>query len=142
VRSNGPFRLSLCIVLIAGLVFPFSVRPSHAANGYTLLDAATEQRLPDRQGILGIEISPDGTTATFPDGTRTTAYPIKRVLPDSVLVQSPIGVGAIIYAVNGVLFTTPDGLPRYIRSLAPGSTAKNEASPQQAAGYHKEGHCL
>jgi hypothetical protein len=71
VRSNGPFRLSLCIVLIAGLVFPFSVRPSHAANGYTLLDAATEQRLPDRQGILG-----------------------------------------------------------------------NEASPQQAAGYHKEGHCL
>jgi hypothetical protein len=30
----------------------------------------------------------------------------------------------------------------YIRRTYPGVHVNNEASPQQAAGYHKEGHCL
>ena len=129
MRFGSSFRLPLCLVLIVGLVFPLSIRSTHAESRYTLLDATAVQRLPDRQGALGIEIATSGTTADFPNGTKTTAYPVRKVLPYSVLRQSPIGVGASIYAVNGVLFTTPDGLPRYIRSLVPGSTAVIEYFP-------------
>ena len=41
-------------------------------------------------------------------------------------------------AYVGLLPLISDGLAIYPLAVA----AKNEASPQQAAGYHKEGHCL
>ena len=91
-----PWNVALCIVLLAGLVFPFFLRHAFAQEGYRLADSAAVQRLPNRQGGLsGMD----------------TATPRTVVLPD--------GTSIVVYVVE-----------------------KNEASPQQAARYHKEGHCL
>jgi hypothetical protein len=40
--------------------------------------------------------------------------------------RPPFKIGDVLYAVNGVLFTSLDGMPRYVQSLAPGSTATVE----------------
>jgi hypothetical protein len=55
-----------------------------------------------------------------PDGTSIVVYEIERI---DRRARPPFKIGDVLYAVNGVLFTSLDGMPRYVESLAPGSTA-------------------
>ena len=119
----GPLDVALCIVLFAGLVFPFFLRHAFAQEGYRLADSAAVQRLPDRQGGLSGMKTSAPRTVVLPDGTSIVVYVVEKI---DVRTRPPFKNGDVLYAVNGVLFTSLDGMPRYVQSLAPGSTATVE----------------
>ena len=120
---RGPLDVALCIVLFAGLVFPFFLRHAFAQEGYRLTDSAAVQRLPDRQGGLSGMKTSVPRTVVLPDGTSIVVYVVEKI---DVRRRPPFKNGDVLYAVNGVLFTSLDGMPRYVQSLAPGSTATVE----------------
>jgi hypothetical protein len=112
--------VALGIVLFAGLLFPLLQRHAFAQEGYRLADSAAVQRLPNREGGLwGMKTSAP-RTVTLPDGTNIIVYEIEKIDRSA---QPPFKIGDVLYAVNGVLFTSMDGMPRYVQSLVPGSTA-------------------
>ena len=125
MRSNGPFRLSLCIVLIAGLVFPFSIQPVHAENRYMLLQVSREQPLPDRDGLFGVRLDPK-TFGTLADGTKVATPTVLEFQQVNVFTFSPLEIGDQIYAINGTFFRSVGDMLLYIRSLSPGSLARVE----------------
>jgi cyclopropane fatty-acyl-phospholipid synthase-like methyltransferase len=65
---------------------------------------------------------------------------------DATVLEPGCGIGNFLaHAPAGmrVIGVELDHLSgRIARALHPGHDIRNEASPQQAAGYHKEGHCL
>jgi hypothetical protein len=130
---RGPLDVALCITLFAGLVVPFFLRHVFAQEGYRLADSAAVQRLPDRQGGLwGMKTSVPRTVA-LPDGTNIVVYVVEKI--DS-RARPPFKNGDVLYAVNGVLFTSLDGMPRYVQSLAPGSTATVEILKAPRKRWH------
>src|SRR4029453_7961106 len=118
-----PLQDVLCITLFAGLAFPFLLRHAFAVDGYVLTDSAAVQKLPDRQGgLLGLKTAMP-RTVVLPDGTNIVVYVVEKI---DMRPRPPFGNGDVLYAVNGMLFTSMDGMPRYVQSLPPGSTATLE----------------
>jgi hypothetical protein len=120
---RGPLDVALSIALFAGLAFPFFLRQAFAQEGYRLADSAAVQRLPDRQGGLSGMKTSVPRTVTLPDGTNIVVYVVEKI---DIRKRPPFKNGDVLYAVNGLLFTSMDGMPRYVQSLAPGSTATVE----------------
>jgi hypothetical protein len=118
-----PWNVAICIALFAGLVFPFFLRHAFAQEGYRLADSAAVQRLPDRQGGLSGMKTSVPRTVVLPDGTSIVVYFVEKI---DAHARPPFKNGDVLYAVNGVLFTSMDGMPRYVQSLPPGSTATVE----------------
>jgi len=117
-----PLDVALSIALLAGLAFPFFLCHALAQN-YRLADSAAVQRLPDRQsGLSGMKTAAPRTVA-LPDGTNIVVYVVEKI---DVHTRPPFKNGDVLYAVNGLLFTSLDGMPRYVQSLPPGSTAAVE----------------
>jgi hypothetical protein len=125
--------VALCIALSAGLVFPFFLGHAFAQEGYRLTDSAAVQRLPDRQGgLLGMK-SAAPRTVVLPDGTSIVVYVVERI---DIRKRPPFKIRDVLYAVNGLLFTSVDGMPRYVQSLAPGSTATVEFLQAPRSRWH------
>jgi hypothetical protein len=121
-------RLALCIVLITGLAVPLSLRNAFAQNRYALLDSAAVQQIPNRQGgILGIKTATP-LRVDLLDGRNIVVSRVDRV---DHREPSPIRINDVLYAVDGLFFSTADGMPRYVQSLAPGSTATVEYVPRE-----------
>ena len=130
---RGPLDVALCIVLFAGLVFPFFLRHAFAQEGYRLADSAAVQRLPDRQGGLSGMKTSVPRTVVLPDGTSIVVYVVEKI---DARARPPFKNGDVLYAVNGMLFTSMDGMPRYVQSLAPGSTATVEILQAPPKRWH------
>jgi hypothetical protein len=117
-----PLDVGLSIALLAGLAFPFFLRHAFAQN-YRLADSAAVQRLPNHQsGLSGMKTAAPRTVA-LPDGTNIVVYVVEKI---DVRARPAFKNGDVLYAVNGLLFTSLDGMPRYVQSLPPSSTAAVE----------------
>ena len=131
-----PLYVASFVVLFAGLSFPLLLRHAFSQEGYRLADSAAVQKLPDRQGgLMGMKTAAP-RTVVLPDGTSIVVYLVEKI---DVRQRPTFGHGDVLYAVNGVLFTSMDGMPRYVQSLPPGSTATVEilkAPPKRWRGRY------
>jgi hypothetical protein len=126
------WNVAIGSVLIASLVFPLTattqtstLTPAAPEKRYALFDASTVRRLPDHKGnIPGLRRSWP-RDVVLPDGTKIVVYQVSLIDRRSV-PPPPFRPGDILYAVDGILFKSIDGLPRYLQSLTPGSMATVE----------------
>ena len=104
-------------------------RPApQAQNYYTLLDSAAVQKLPNRQGgIFGLKDAMP-IPVELSDGTTVVVYRVDRI---DHRAPPPFRIGDVLCTVNGAFFSSVDGMPRYVQSLTPGSTATVEYLPRE-----------
>jgi hypothetical protein len=104
-------------------------RPApQAQNRYVLLDSASVRKLPNRQGgIFGLQDAMP-IPVELSDGTTLVVYRVDRI---DHRAPPPFRIGDVLCTVNGAFFSTIDGMPRYVQSLAPGSTATVEYLPRE-----------
>ena len=62
------------------------------------------------------------------DGTTLVVYRVDRI---DHRAPPPFRIGDVLCTVNGAFFSTVDGMPRYVQSLTPGSTAMIEYLPRE-----------
>jgi hypothetical protein len=106
---------------------PVAARPQ-AQHYYTLLDSAAVQKLPNRQGgIFGLKDAMP-IPVKLSDGTTVVVYRVDKI---DHRAPPPFRIGDVLCTVNGAFFSTIDGMPRYVQSLAPDSTATVEYLPRE-----------
>ena len=52
-------------------------------------------------------------TVVLPDGTSIVVYVVEKI---DIRMRPPFKIGDVLYAMNGMLFTSMDGMPRYVQS--------------------------